>query len=1032
MKPYRRLFTILFSLFIIFSPPPQALANSGYSFADGTLTITTSEGTTAWRSIAPAQVTKVVLESGVTTIGQEAFQNCSNLTNVNLTSCTELTTIGNSAFQGCSNLTSVDLSSCTELTTIGERAFFDCGSLASITLPASVTSIGNSAFRDCSKLASVDLSSCTGLTTISEWAFYNCGSLASITLPASVTSIGNQAFQKTGLTSVDLSGCAGLTAISEQAFYECGSLKSIKLPNSLQSIGNQAFRQTGLTSVDLSKCTGLTAISEQAFMSCGSLESIKWPDKLQSIGEQAFQQTGLTNVDLSNCTELTTIGQSAFQSCGSLASVSLPPSVTKIGETAFNGCTQLENCTLACPKAPTLGQGAFTTVSGYNTPLTNITISVPKYAAGYDQGDWKLYSDNSKITYTLPGGLVHWALPEELVPVYGEVALTSINDETIETYTAAAAWEPALLDGNKFAPAAAYKATITLTAKEGYTVQGVPENYFTLEGAKSVTNAAAEGDTVTITATFPATGGPVLTAEPTSLSFTTTEQQSLTLTNSGNDAATNLAIAEMTSFTAAFAPNFNNTLASGSSVTLTVQPKDDLTAGNHEETLTITSAEGARLELALAYKPPYAITVNGGSASISQAAAGESVTITAAAAPSGQQFSGWTIVPTVTFTQGTTAASSPATFLMPAQAVTATATFRTTSTSSSGGGGSNDSGSTTTPSTPQQIQQAVTQAAEGATVAVNLPTDGTLPSEVLESLAGRDVTVEVSAGELTWIINGTDIPSGVSLAALNLGAALNAATIPASVTNAITGAVSTIQLSLAHEGDFGLSITLQAPLGKENSGYWANLYYYSPREQQLIFQTAARIGDDGNAQLRFTHASDYAIVIDRESHAPQAERTQPFTDVRADDWYYTAVLWAYDTHLMRGVTDTTFAPNDPVTRAQVWTVLARRAGADPIASNPWYTASQKWAIEHAITDGTAPEEAITRQQLLTMLWRNAGSPPAHADLSPYTDAQTIAPYAQEAMQWGVQQGILTGTSATTLSPEEHCTRAQLAAILQRI
>ncbi len=421
------------------------------------------------------------------------------------------------------------------------------------------------------------------------------------------------------------------------------------------------------------------------------------------------------------------------------------------------------------------------------------------------------------------------------MPVYGAEALTSI---ATETYTAAAEWEPGLLDGNKFAPVTEYKATITLTAKENYTLQGVPENYFTLQGAASVTNAAAESGaaTITITAIFPATGGPVLTANAERLSFTTTEQQSLTVTNSGNDAANGLAIETLESFTAAFAPNFNNTLEPEGSVTLTVQPKDDLTAGNHEDTLTITSTEGARLELALAYKPPYAITVNGGSASISQAAAGESVTIAAAAAPSGQQFSGWTIVPTVTFTQGTTAASSPATFLMPAQAVTATANFRTTSTSSSGGGGSNDSGSTTTPSTPQQIQQAVTQAAEGATVAVNLPTDGTLPSEVLESLAGRDVTVEVSAGELTWIINGTDIPSGVSLAALNLGATLNAATIPASVTNAITGAVSTIQLSLAHEGDFGLSITLQAPLGKENSGYWADLYYYSPHEQQLIFK----------------------------------------------------------------------------------------------------------------------------------------------------------------------------------------------------
>ena len=94
-----------------------------------------------------------------------------------------MTSIGSSAFRNCSELTSINLSNCTNLTSIGSSAFSDCRGLTSITFPSSLETIGDSAFSYCSGLTSIDLSNCTNLTSIGRYAFNNCSELTSITFP---------------------------------------------------------------------------------------------------------------------------------------------------------------------------------------------------------------------------------------------------------------------------------------------------------------------------------------------------------------------------------------------------------------------------------------------------------------------------------------------------------------------------------------------------------------------------------------------------------------------------------------------------------------------------------------------------------------------------------------------------------------------------------------------------------------------------------------------------------------------------------
>ena len=155
-----------------------------------------------------------------------------------------------------------------------------------------------------------------------------------------------------------------------------------------------------------------------------------------------------------------------------------------------------------------------------------------------------------------------------------------------------------------------------------------------------------------------------------------------------------------------------------------------------------------------------------------------------------------------------------------------------------------------------------------------------------------------------------------------------------------------------------------------------------------------------------------------------------FYDVKESTWYAQAVRFTAANGLFAGIEEHVFAPDIPMTRAMIVTVLARLEGVDT-SGDPWYEAGRQWAMEQGISDGTNMDASLTREQLATMLWRYAGSPAVSADMSGYTDAGTVSSYAQQAMAWCVEQGIIGGTTATTLSPQAEATRAQVATILMR-
>ena len=254
----------------------------------------------------------------------------------------EVTTIGENAFSDCQELTSVTIGD--NVTSIGEKAFNGCP-FPSITIPNSVTNIGRGAFEECNNLATVTINSNylvsqdysmdssypflsmfgkqvkkyiigNDVKNIGQKAFYNCSELTSLTIGDNVTGIG------------------------ESAFSDCNSLPSVVIPNNVIIIGDSAFNQcNGLTSLILGE--NVTSIGESAFYGCSGIPSLTIPNSVASIGSSAFSGcSGFTSLTIPN--SVISIGESAFSGCNGITSMIIGDHLTSIGANAFAGCSVLK------------------------------------------------------------------------------------------------------------------------------------------------------------------------------------------------------------------------------------------------------------------------------------------------------------------------------------------------------------------------------------------------------------------------------------------------------------------------------------------------------------------------------------------------------------------------------------------------------------------------------------------------------------------------------------------------------------------
>ena len=407
--------------------------------ADGALTIS---GTGAMKdynaaeNLSPAymnsDVKKVVIEDGVTSIGELAFYKCSSLTNITIPD--SVTCIEYAAFHGCSSLSSITIPN--SVTSIGIYAFVVCSSLTSITIPDGVTSIGYGAFSECSSLKTISLScksslkksdfgeqanlvsytnqhlltktaakaaTCTESGNKEYWTCEHCGKyfLSDDTNPATATAVElsetvipalnhknaiiRNASEPNG-TNPGYSGdryCPDCDTVFEKGYtyWNEGNLTwKLDADGTLTISGTGAMKDydyynnpspASQKKDSVKKVViedGVTSIRNSAFYDCNSLTSITIPNSVTSIGAYAFSNCYY----LTNITipnSVTSIENYAFRSCSSLTSITIPDSVTSIGELAFYSCDSLTSITIS-NSVTSIGERAF----AYCSRLTSITI----------------------------------------------------------------------------------------------------------------------------------------------------------------------------------------------------------------------------------------------------------------------------------------------------------------------------------------------------------------------------------------------------------------------------------------------------------------------------------------------------------------------------------------------------------------------------------------------------------------------------------------------------------------------------------
>ena len=373
---------------------------------------------------------------GVTSIGDYAFYNCSELISVILPD--SVTSIGDFAFAGCSNLTVIEISD--SVTSIGDYAFRGCYNLTSITLGKGLTSIGMEAFIDCVKLKEVinhsELSINKGSSSSSYgwvayyaievhtgtsklvnqdgYVFYTSkgtnylinyiGSDTELMLPESYNGndyvLGAYLFAaRSDLVSITIP--KSVTEIGANAFYGCTGLTSITIPESITKIGDDAFYGcTNITSVHIVSIEAWCKISMAAdanplryahnlYLNGELVTNVVIPEKVNRISDDVFCGcTSLISITIPNSVK--SIGENAFYGCTSLTNVTIPDSVTFIGNSAFYGCINLTKVSIP-DSVNTLGENAF-----YGCTKLIKTINGVQYV-----DDWVIGCDMSITNITL-------------------------------------------------------------------------------------------------------------------------------------------------------------------------------------------------------------------------------------------------------------------------------------------------------------------------------------------------------------------------------------------------------------------------------------------------------------------------------------------------------------------------------------------------------------------------------------------------------------------------------------------------------
>lgn len=343
---------------------------------------------------------------------------------------------------------------------------------------------------------------------------------------------------------------------------------------------------------------------------------------------------------------------------------------------------------------------------------------------------------------------------------------------------------------------------------------------------------------------------------------------------------------------------------------------------------------------------------------------------------------------------------------------------------------------------------------EGSAVTVYVTTksgvltgDGSLTLGTISANDGTNFTVEKASGVK---VVGSDNSETTYTQVDQGGSSGGSSSGGSSSGGSSSGGSTTTTRTITIQSSFGGKVTAsasQAAQGKvitltalPNSGYVLKSLTVTTASG-----TSVPVANQSSGKYTFTMPAA-AVTVKAVFAAQETDPDFPFADVAKGSWYYEGVRYAYENGLMSGTGEGTFSPDLPIGRGMLVTILYRLAGSPAagsasftdVAKGQWYADGVAWASANGVVSGYPdgsfrPNDTITREQMAAILYQYARIQgkldDSRADLSIFSDLDSLSAYAKEPMSWAVAQGLFSGVSADTLAPGGSTTRAQAAVIL---
>lgn len=382
-------------------------------------------------------------------------------------------------------------------------------------------------------------------------------------------------------------------------------------------------------------------------------------------------------------------------------------------------------------------------------------------------------------------------------------------------------------------------------------------------------------------------------------------------------------------------------------------------------------------------------------------------------------------------------------------------------------------GTSTPDSTPDTTTTPVTKAPAKAPSVSKTPAASSTPitadvsngtaSTTLDTVTGSKLVAEAAASQSKSLVIKPEITGSVTKTSVSIPAAtvsqlqsetkadltvstpIADVTIPSAALSTLSAAGGTVDVVTEHTGNtVALTLTANGETVEQVPG---GVTLAVPAENAGPGTVAVLVHDDGTRETIPKSVVDNGVLnipLDGTATIEIVDNSKSFEDVPETDWAADAVAFTSARELFNGTSDTTFSPNEPMSRGMLAAVLYNLEGrpdqteAGPfsdVSSDAWYADGVAWAAQNGIVNGDGsgefnPDADISREQFAVMLWKYAGSPDASGEDLDFTDAGEANDYAAEALRWAVSNGIMSGYGDGKLDPQGTATRAQAAQMLK--